>query len=676
MRSRIAAARQLGTGGLSRRLGWRLSQLVRVAHSASGLDHDRKLFSRTAAVTLAEPPVRSYLPDFGEVSAAAADGGLISDAERQSIAEAAADVLNDRVSLRAVGNIELRYTPGHWYDYDRETALMVNRHDFLVTLARAYVVGGDPAVAEKTNRFFCYWIDACGADNLRRHDTPIDAAIRLINWAWIFNTSMLSIDEARYKKLAEIIYEQLEYISVWRSAGGNHLVLEALALYVYGRMFPQCRSGRKWGDWGKACLLTQLLRQTTADGVHTEQSMFYHQAVATHYLKFILAARNFVDPIPDEHTGRFRKMLSFVHSTVKPNLTHPVVGDGEPLVTQDREHWESRALLAARSVLFGDPVYERFLPMIGESALWLLGRSEASVSSTDAPPASQVFDDSGIACFRTADAYVFFDAAPFSDPEFPHHGHADALSFELCVGNAELFIDPGGYGYYDDEFRRFFRSTAAHNTVEVDGKSQSQLFGVLGYGRLARSKILDVTISETFDRVCALHDGYYPVRHRRELVMLKDPLKILLIVDRLTGDGRHRGVSRFHASAGGKFDLERRCISTAAAGSTHEFYFALNATAAIHEGTVAGRRGNRPQGWVSPETGKVDAAETLELEFEFGREALIVFAVCLEAGTSIGARIVGGGGVDLTAGDEEIFLPVGQKGLLALDEAKIMAARR
>ena len=54
------------------------------------------------------------------------------------------------------------------------------------------------------------------------------------------------------------------------------------------------------------------------------------------------------------------------------------------------------------------------------------------------------------------------------------HGHADALSFTFSVGGREFLVDPGTYAYYTQQaWRRYFRGTAAHNALRIDGLDQS-----------------------------------------------------------------------------------------------------------------------------------------------------------------------------------------------------------
>ena len=56
------------------------------------------------------------------------------------------------------------------------------------------------------------------------------------------------------------------------------------------------------------------------------------------------------------------------------------------------------------------------------------------------------------------------------------HGHADALSLVLNVGGTEILKDPGTCVYNGSpEWRDFFRSTHAHNTIVVDDASVSMV---------------------------------------------------------------------------------------------------------------------------------------------------------------------------------------------------------
>ena len=58
------------------------------------------------------------------------------------------------------------------------------------------------------------------------------------------------------------------------------------------------------------------------------------------------------------------------------------------------------------------------------------------------------------------------------------HAHADALSIEVRHAGVDLLVDPGTYCYLTDPVaRRYFRSTVAHNTLEIGGTDSATYGG-------------------------------------------------------------------------------------------------------------------------------------------------------------------------------------------------------
>jgi hypothetical protein len=132
------------------------------------------------------------------------------------------------------------------------------------------------------------------------------------------------------------------------------------------------------------------------------------------------------------------------------------------------------------------------------------------------------------------------------------HGHADALAFTLSVGGREFLIDPGTYTYSSGrKWRDYFRGSAAHNTVTVDGQDQSESAGDFIWLRKANA-VCEVWESKPeMDRFVGSHDGYTrlgdPVVHRREIILHKKARR-LVITDTLECAGQHRGECRWHFS--------------------------------------------------------------------------------------------------------------------------------
>ena len=86
----------------------------------------------------------------------------------------------------------------------------------------------------------------------------------------------------------------------------------------------------------------------------------------------------------------------------------------------------------------------------------------------------------------------------------------DALSFVLNVGDREILVDPGTYAYHTDPaWRRYFRSTLAHNTVGVDGEDQSVQAGNFMWTHHARARCIEFDAGGDTQRFVGEHHGYW-----------------------------------------------------------------------------------------------------------------------------------------------------------------------
>src|SRR6266508_915108 len=118
------------------------------------------------------------------------------------------------------------------------------------------------------------------------------------------------------------------------------------------------------------------------------------------------------------------------------------------------------------------------------------------------------------------------DAGPVGYQTIAAHGHADALAFTLSVGGKEFLIDPGTYAFHTQgPWRRYFRGTAAHNTLRIDGMDQSQPGGTFMWLRKADARCTLWRSSDDRDVFEGRHDGYAhlpdPVEHRRRISLDK-----------------------------------------------------------------------------------------------------------------------------------------------------------
>ena len=108
--------------------------------------------------------------------------------------------------------------------------------------------------------------------------------------------------------------------------------------------------------------------------------------------------------------------------------------------------------------------------------------------------APRAFADAGLHLLRTPpgdgpEIWCRCDGGPHGFLSIAAHAHADALSVEVRHDGVELLVDPGTYCYHGEpEWRSYFRSTRAHNTVEVDGENQVHEAGPFMWSRTRRRR--------------------------------------------------------------------------------------------------------------------------------------------------------------------------------------------
>lgn len=294
-----------------------------------------------------------------------------------------------------------------------------------------------------------------------------------------------------------------------RDIGGNHLMREATALVVAGEAFGD----RRLSDKGLSIIRKEVPRQILADGGHFERSPWYHLQV----LLDLEEARR--------------------------SLAGAGGNAGSPRRAQHR-----MALFAA-AMLHPDGA----LPLFNDSAAWPVPvRTFLERLGLPAQPEAWRFDESGFFRLGDGEDVLFLDAGPPSPPDLPPHAHSDLLSIEVSIEGVRMLTNSGTGDYERGPWRDYWRSTRAHNSVEVDGQDQSETWHSFRMARRAMPREVRVQQGRGFVAITAWHDGYErladPVRHRRTVVHIEE---IWLVIDMISGRRDHliRSFLHTHPSA-------------------------------------------------------------------------------------------------------------------------------
>jgi len=229
---------------------------------------------------------------------------------------------------------------------------------------------------------------------------------------------------------------------------------------------------------------------------------------------------------------------------------------GRLLKLDDRPADDFRSTLATGATLFGRSDYKFVSGGASQETLWLLGPAGLDrldrIEAREPARRSIAFTAGGYYVMRDGwekdSNYLLFDCGPHGTDNCGH-AHADALSFELAVKGQTVLIDPGTCTYTgSSEARDWFRSTAAHNTLTIDGESSSVPEGPFSWKSMARSACSSWISEPRFDFIEASHDGFSrlpaPATHARSILFIKD--NYWVVRDRVESHGGHRIQSWFH----------------------------------------------------------------------------------------------------------------------------------
>jgi len=362
---------------------------------------------------------------------------------------------------------------------------------------------------------------------------PYPVSLRIVNWVkFALRTGALPRD------LASNLALQIDYLSqrVEYDLLGNHLMANAKGL-LFGGWFFQGAAADRWARLGLELMRLQMDEQILPDGGHFERSAMYHAIILEDILDLINLARTMGQPVPAQWTDALPRMRRWLLA-----MTHD---DG-------------------CIALFNDAAFD-VAPQFAEL--------EAYARRLDLPPAAPLqpgllpLTDSGYFRWKAGSALLIGDVGALGPDYQPGHGHADTLSFELSIGPDRLIVDSGTSTYAAGMERLRQRSTHAHNTVIIDSRDSSEVWGSFRVGR--RARICELKISDDGSGICATHNGYrwLPGRplHRRCWHLAVDGLEL---IDQILGDRSHFAAMAFHFHPSVKMVLDGAEVVGSAGGST------------------------------------------------------------------------------------------------------------
>jgi Heparinase II/III-like protein/Heparinase II/III N-terminus len=428
---------------------------------------------------------------------------------------------------------------------DHKVIWELNRHQHLVVLAQAYLFTGDRANLDEIQVQLESWFSSNPYHRGINWASALEVAFRALSWIWIWHFVGQQLPpDFRTRWLRELYRHgvHLETNLSFYFSPNTHLLGEALALHGLGLFFAGLPKAPHWEQLGGEVMREQMERQVHNDGSHFEQSTYYHVYALDMFILHAVLAK------PDRpYMQKLERMAEYLDAQLGPARTLPFIGDDDggrlfhPYGPRDRF---GRATMATASIVLDRHDWQWEVEDLHEQAVWLRGAGELREKAGEEKLQSRLFSDAGIAVMVSGAVQTIVDAGPFG-PWGAGHSHADTLSIVVRSGDEQILIDPGTYTYVGDpKWRDWFRGTAAHNTVQIDGLDQAAAAGPFRWANHPEVAIHSWKTNPDLDLLEA-ECRYAGFTHRRRVEFQKPDL--IVIVDEIDGPpGDHQVDQLWH----------------------------------------------------------------------------------------------------------------------------------
>lgn len=502
----------------------------------------------------------------------------------------------------------------------------INRLQWLTELAKAYYLTKDERYGIKVESTVADWYKNNPFKRGIAWASALEVGVRSMALIWTLQFYRFgpNPNPQTVKTILRILYQSAAYLhhnlSIYFSPY-NHLIGETAGLFAIAWLFPGMRGMDSFAEKSRTILENQITKQFHRDGGLVEQATFYHHFTLGFYLQYGALLKLNGKDLSGSVSATVRKALYFAQTLTKPDGQLPWIGDiddARSICFANPTSWDFRSFQAIGAALFKDGTLKAAAQKYHEDAFWILPDacrdSFAKLKTEPAEDGVYHFKESGYTVIHSQSDYALLDHGPIAQGVFEDatpsaaHGHADLLHLELMVGGKSFLVDPGFSNYRGEfDWHCYFRSTAAHNTIEVNGASQAVQGKILQWSHAPRFKVLAQYNKTGVSGVLAEHYGYHRLdallTHRRGLYQIDR--SFFLVIDNLFAQQKtQQAISfalnqHFAPNIEVRLNTEQNRVTADAEGVRLNCHYLIAAESGI---TLHYKKGeNGPDGgWVSP----------------------------------------------------------------------------
>ncbi|WP_408008270.1 heparinase II/III family protein [Pseudalkalibacillus sp. A8] len=402
------------------------------------------------------------------------------------------DIFKDKFTfINLTNQIELSKA---WNNKELQHLWRYNLHyfEYLFKIAHEFSFGNNQTkYYEKFRDMITNWID----NNPYAYGDgwhPYTISLRLTNWIATYQVfeKAIKLDSEFNKMYRESLFLQYQYlqINLEKDVLGNHYFENIKALIIGSVFFDDIKVKEKF----KKELLKQLSEQILEDGMHFELSPMYHKIILEDLIKITYWLKD--EAIYYDLIFYLQKMIDVTYSFEKDFGKTPAFNDSTDGVSKDYK-----------------PLLETCIKYFGLS-----------------PVPKTIFKESGFYIIKDSNKKLIFDTGEICPTYLPAHGHCDALSFELSIKGEPFIVNSGTYQYESGQWRDYFRSTKAHNTISISNKEQSQFWGSFRVAKRIKKVNRKQFLYKDIQFYAGSYVSYTGEQHKRYIGYLDENTMIVL----------------------------------------------------------------------------------------------------------------------------------------------------
>ena len=383
---------------------------------------------------------------------------------------------------------------------DNEWMFMLNRHEYLIDLALAYVDSKDKKYVACWKRLVFDWIENNPFEKNKINTSwrTIDTGIRCASWIKSIILIHEYFDDHELKIIFSSLQEQIMYLKdhyIEKYTLSNWGVLQISGILQVAMICEDLVS-KETVDWAWEELKRQCELQFHLDDVHWEQSPLYHFEVLFAIYDIHMESQYLEIVPPFDLKGIIERASYSASYMIYPN--------GHLVPQHDSDY------------TFMGNVYENLAPF----------------NQVEKP---KVFNgiDSGSLVYKTGNDFVSL----WNGRHGSGHGHASLGHINVFLNGERVLCDSGRFTYQEGPLRNYLKSAESHSSVIVDEIPLTSIKDSWTYNHVGKD--LGNIIKETEKFVVMESTFSYSTYIVQRTVLILKKESIVIVIDSVDSEGTH-----------------------------------------------------------------------------------------------------------------------------------------